>query len=364
VLCLSRPGDERFERDGRLTVRRLPLRRIRGGAVSYLAEYAAFLLVAMVVVAFLHARRRYDVVQVHSLPDTLVFAALVPKLTGAKVVLDLHEVMPEFVGTKFGRGVDSPLVKLVGFAEQASIRFADVVFTCTNEMRDAFVARGARKQIGVILNSADEAIFDPSAHPPQPRRPGHFTLISHGSIEDRYGVDTAIEAVALLRDEIPELRLRVFGDGTQRDELVARVRQLGLEDRVIFSDGWAPIEDLLDAIADADAGIVAMKRDAFRDLTHCNKMYDLISMRRPALVSRTYSVERYFGDGSFLMFESDNAPDLADAIRRLYREPQLGEELVERAAATAEPYRWPNQKREYLEMLAPVLKRRALPAAR
>ena len=38
-----------------------------------------------------------DVVQIHSLPDTHVFIGLVPKLLGAKVVLDLLETMPEFM---------------------------------------------------------------------------------------------------------------------------------------------------------------------------------------------------------------------------------------------------------------------------
>ena len=51
-----------------------------------------------------------------------------------------------------------------------------------------------------------------------------------------------------------------------------------------FSGGFVPIDELLRAIAGADVGVVAMKRDAFRDLTLCNKMYDFITMRRPAVV--------------------------------------------------------------------------------
>ena len=111
----------------------------------------------------LHFRRRYELVQVHSLPDPLVFAALVPKLTGARVVLDLHECMPEFFATKFGLPLDHRAVRLIGAAEQASIRFADFAITCTEQMREAFVGRGADPdKIGVVLNAADEAVFDPA----------------------------------------------------------------------------------------------------------------------------------------------------------------------------------------------------------
>ena len=120
-----------------------------------------------------------------------------------------------------------------------------------------------------------------------------------------------------------------------------------------------PLEDLVDAIAQADAGVVAMKRDAFRDLTHCNKMYELITMRRPTLMSRTRSVEQYFDADSFAWFESDDPADLARAIRRLHDDPEWGRRLVEHAARTNEPYRWINQREEYLRVV-----RGLLPASR
>ena len=91
-----------------------------------------------------------------------------------------------------------------------------------------------------------------------------------------------------------------------------------------------------------------MRRDAFRDLTHCNKMFDFIAMRRPAIVSRTRAVEAYFGDDCFALFESGDAPDLARAIRALHDDPALGERLVARAAAASAPYRWAEQRRIYL----------------
>jgi glycosyltransferase involved in cell wall biosynthesis len=119
-----------------------------------------------------------------------------------------------------------------------------------------------------------------------------------------------------------------------------------------MSDGWAPIDELVAAIADADAGIVAIKRDSFRDLTHCNKMFDFIAMRRPAIVSRTRSVEEYFDDSCFALFESDDEHDLARAIRRVYDDPELGERLIRRAAEVNEPYRWPHQRAAYEQVVA------------
>lgn len=338
-------------------VHRLRLRTRRSSALRYLFEYGAFALFAAVVGTALYLRRRHDLVQVHSLPDPLVFAAVVPKLLGAKVQLDLMETMPEFFATRFpdaGRRAN----RIVERGEQASIRFADHVITCTEQMKEAFVGRGAPpEKIDVILNSADESIFDAERHPPRERTPGRFSLIVHGTIEERYGIDTAIEALALLADEIPELELDVYGKGSYREELERLAEERGVADRVHIRRDFVPLDDLVHAISQADAGVVAMKRDPFRDLTHCNKMYELITMRRPQLMSRTRSVEAYFDEDCFAWFESDDPADLARAIRRLHADPELGRELVAKSAARNDAYRWDRQREHYQRVVRGVLER-------
>jgi hypothetical protein len=94
-----------------------------------------------------------------------------------------------------------------------------------------------------------------------------------------------------------------------------------------------------------------MKRDAFRDLTHCLKMYDFVSMRRPAIVSRTLSVDEYFGDAVFEKFRADDPEDLARAIRALRADPARAATLVARASEAFEPYRWVHQRRLYLDII-------------
>jgi glycosyltransferase involved in cell wall biosynthesis len=350
VVCVRRPGQARRERLGRVTVYRLPLPLQRSDSRSrYLIQYAAFGGAAALAVAALHARRRWDVVQVNSMPDALVLAGLVPRLFGARLLLDLHECMPEFFAVKYGVPPGHPAVRLLAAVEQASIRVADGVLTCTEQMREAFVARGApADKIDVVLNSADERIFDAGRHPPRPRAPGRFTLICHGAIERSYGLDTVLRAVALLRGDLPGLAVEIYGEGTYRARLERLADELGLDGAVRFSEGFVPIEQLVAAIADADVGVVAMRRNEFRDLTHCNKMFDFIAMRRPAVVSRTRSVQAYFADDCFAMFESGDERDLARAIRALHDDPRLGERLVRRAAQASSPYRWVHQSRVYL----------------
>jgi len=114
ILCMRRAGDPAFERAGAVTIRRLPLSHVRGRLPRYLFEYAAFLVMAGAYLTVLHLRRGYDAVQVNTPPDTLVFAAIVPRITGTPVILHLAETMPEFFATKFRTPLDGFAVRAVG----------------------------------------------------------------------------------------------------------------------------------------------------------------------------------------------------------------------------------------------------------
>jgi glycosyltransferase involved in cell wall biosynthesis len=351
VICLRRPDEPRLEKDGPLTVHRVS-RPSRGNRrVGYAVEHAVFLVLAAAVVTRLHLRRRFDLVQANSIPDSVVFAALVPKLLGARVLLDLQECVPEFFGVKFGGGMRSPLVRLLAFIEQTAIRFADSAITCTDPMRETFEGRGAPPgRLVVVMNSAEENVFDPDRYPRVQRESG-FRIICHGSLESAYDVGTVVRATALLKSEIPGIRLDIYGDGYLLEEIRALVEQLQVGAQVYLPGRFVPMEDLLKAIVAADAGVVAVPRDAFRDLTHCNKMFEFISMRKPAAVPRSRAVEAYFDDSCFQIFTAGDAGDLARALRELYENPELGKSLVRQAERVAHPYRWPVQRERYLALV-------------
>ena len=351
VVCLQFADQPFFERAGPVSLYRFPIGRLRGGFLRYFFELMTFQIAATALVTWLHLRHRYAVIETTSVPDWLVFAALPAKLLGARVLLDLHECMPEYGATKYGVSMRHPIIRFLSVMEAASIRLADFVITCTEQMRERFIERGAPpEKVAVILNSLDEERFDPERFPRTRGEDERFVLVHHGTIEPNYGLDVVVRAVALLKDRIPGLRLEIYGGGTHRPAVEALTKELGLEERVYFSN-WVLPDELMTRIANADAGVVAVKRDAFRDVTLCVKMFDLISMRRPVVISRTRAVESYFGTECFQLFESGNEQDLARAIHELYADPSLRRRLVERATVVNEPYRWVHQARAYVEMV-------------
>jgi glycosyltransferase involved in cell wall biosynthesis len=356
VVCLRDRGESGRERRGSLLITRLPLRHRSGaGAPRLLGEYLVFFLLASVILTVRALRRRFDVVQVNSVPDALVFAAAPAKLLGARVVLDLQEPMPEFFATKFDVAMSHPLVRLVAMIEQASIRAADQVITPTGSMRRAFASRGAdAEKIVVVMDGADETVFCPSPRSSAPARalPRRYVLISHGTIEPHYGLDTAIRATALLVADIPEVELQIIGDGSQVEDLQNLARRLGVAAHVRFSHGFVPEGDLVEALRAADVGVVAMRRDRFRDLTLAGKMLDFVAIGLPMVVSRTRSVEETLGPDCYEGFESGNADDLAAAVTRIHDDPARAGGLAAAAREQVRPIAWSVQRRRYQELVA------------
>ena len=112
IICLRQPGEEADERDGPRRIVRLPVNRTFIGFAGHLAEYLAFTAMAGWGLAREHRRRRYDLVQVATVPDFLAFAALPEKLAGVPLVLDLHEDMPEFFRDRFAAPLLRPRGRL------------------------------------------------------------------------------------------------------------------------------------------------------------------------------------------------------------------------------------------------------------
>jgi hypothetical protein len=103
VICISEEaGEPRRETFEGVDVLRLPFRRRRAGKLTYILNYTSFIATCFAVLAARASVRNYALVHVHNMPDVLVLSSLIPKLRGAKVILDLHDPMPELMMTIFG----------------------------------------------------------------------------------------------------------------------------------------------------------------------------------------------------------------------------------------------------------------------
>src|SRR6185369_11328565 len=146
---------------------------------------------------YLFSKKRYDIIHVHTMPDFLVFAALIPKLFGAKVILDVHDLMPELYICKFGKA-DGLIVRFITWIEKRSIAFAHRAIAVSIPHRNALVEHGnPLEKFSVIMNVPDPRIFSEGCTS-QREANGRFRLIYHGTVARRHGLEIALRAVALV----------------------------------------------------------------------------------------------------------------------------------------------------------------------
>jgi glycosyltransferase involved in cell wall biosynthesis len=330
-----------------VTVTSLPVSQRKGSKVRYVFNYGCFFALAAGTLTMRHIRHPYAVVQANSMPDFLVFAALVPKLMGSRAVAFMHEPTPELAETVFGPGL---LTRILVRVEQASLRFADHAITVTEQLKQRYVERGAEADhITVVLNCVDPAAMLADWTPAQITATDEFVVVCHGSVEGRYGQDTIIEAAALLRDELPDLRVVLTGRGSQIAWLVAAIAARGLQDVVRF-EGWVSTSRLNDILHAADVGIVAQKASPYSHLVQTNKMVDYWIFGLPVIASRLRAVSEVYGDDALEYFEPGDGVALAAAIRRLHDDPARRATLAENGKLAQLRNGWSTQRAVYLEV--------------
>lgn len=353
VICLRGENEPAVDMSEGVRIYRLPVKRHRGkGAAVQLLEYVAFFSLAFAKLTSLHRQRRYRVVQIHNLPDFLVFAGLVPKLTGARVILDIHDVMPEFYASRFRTSMASWPVRLVRWQEQLSCRFADHVITVTDLWRDALVARGvAAHKASVVMNVADTRIFTRSADGERATTSDDFHLFYHGTLTQRYGVDVALRAVAKVRYQIPGIRFTIHGSGEYLPALQQLAAELDLGNYVRFSMQSVPTTDLPRMIQSADVGLVPYQRDVFTDGILPTKLMEYVALAVPVIAARTPAIEAYFDNTMVQFFTPGDVNELAQCIVALYHNRQRLHTYAQNAERFNQRYNWPEVSAGYLALI-------------
>jgi glycosyltransferase involved in cell wall biosynthesis len=342
VVCLRLPDQCAEEQVRGVGVSRIDFQHRRGGKLRYLWNYVYFFLRALARITRLHARRRYDLVHVHNMPEFLVFAALVPKCRGARVILDLHDPMPEVFMAKFGKPASHPLIRFLCRLEQWSIRFADAVITTNKAFEDVFVRRGCPPdKLHIVMNAPQDSVFEvtPAAPLTGPARPDAYVLMYHGSVVERYGLDTAVAALPLVRQTIPNAILEVYNDGEFLPAVRALAAKLGVSDFVHFR-GRVSLDQIAATIDRIDVGLVPNHRNAFTELNFPTRILEFICRRRPVIAPRTRGIMDYFTDEALYFFAPDDPADLARAVVAVWRDADRRARVIAAGYRVYQAHTW------------------------
>ena len=349
VIALRRHGDEPDCVVNGVNVLKVQTRiHDEKGRNSYLFRVLAFLLRSAWVLAKRHRRVHYDLIHVHSVPDFLVYAAWLPKFDGAKVILDIHDVLPELYISKFHSGQQPFLFKAMVGVERASARFAHHVIIANDLWRQRLVTRSVPAyKCTSILNFPDHSIFQRRG---RTRSDGRFIILYPGTLNRHQGVDIAIRAFGKIRDQAKKAEFHIYGEGPDWLKLHALRQELGLEDRV-FLHHPLPLREVTKVMEDADLGVVPKRSDSFGNEAFSTKTLEFMSLGVPLIIADTSIDKYYFNDSLVRFFRSGDEDDLAKAMVQLVQSPELREKLVLNGLGFAAQNDWEHHKHKYLEIV-------------
>ncbi len=316
--------------------------------LSYLLPIVKFLAICAAWIAREHSRKRYDLLHIHNIPDFVVFAGLYPRLTGAKVLLDIHDVVPEFYASKFKRGEQSFGIRLLKLMELASSKVAHHVIIANDLWLEKYRLRtGKNGHCSVFINNVDTTIF---AARTRTRNDGKLIVLFPGGLQWHQGLDIAIRAFKKVSATLPNAEFHLYGDGNVKAELVALAADLGLEKKVLFFPP-RPVREIAEIMANADLGVVPKRANSFGNEAYSTKIMEFLSLGVPMVVSETRIDRFYFNDSVVRFFESGNEAQLADAMIELLTNPELRARQIANALEYARQNSWDTRKSDYLRLV-------------
>lgn len=350
VLALQRKGSAPVETINGVTLHRLQKREINErGKHSYLLRMLAFFVRSSFFLTSKHLRKPYDLIHVHSVPDFEVFAALFPKLMGAKVILDVHDIVPEFYASKFGVDKDSATFKALKLVERWSSAFSHHVIIANHLWEKVITARSVGpEKCSTYLNYPDSSMFNNALR--TRGDDGRCVMIYPGSLNKHQGLDIAVKAFDRIKDQVPEARFDIYGEGPEKTEIAGIIVRRGLQERVRILP-VLPIKQIAGVMANADIGVVPKLDDSFGGEAFSTKIFEFMALGVPVIAASTRIDRYYFDDSLVKFFQSGDEQSLADAMLSMIRDQGLRKILADNALKYIEHQSWDVKRKDYFDLV-------------
>ena len=350
VLALRRPGSQAAELIRGVHLIRVNQTKFRGRKLfSYLTAYLEFFFRCFLRATFLFFKRRYAVIHVNNMPDFLVFSTIIPRICGTKVILDIHDPMPNTFASKFKGGEQGFYYWALLWQERLSAAFCNRVITVHDPVKDGILIKHglAPELIEVIANFADEQIF--------PLRKsfsteGKIKCVFHGTILERSGLGTLMTALSMIKHK-DRILVKIIGEGDFSEALSGMIQSLKLEDIVEFDNKSYDVHSIAERIGDCNVGLVPLVISSVTNYALPLKLIEYTCLGIPVMTVRSYAISYYFSEKDCIFFEWNDPSSLSAALDRIAENPEILLYFRERAIAMRERFSWTGEKKKYVELL-------------
>lgn len=352
IICLSSGKELPEENFCGIKVFRIIEGHTKDNFINYILLSIRFFFKAARFINKLSKENRYAVIQVHNMPDYLVFTTLLQKLRGVPVILDLHDIMKELFKSRWNNGLKKIFLPVISVTEKLSWAYADALITTSYGFKQCLLERGvSENKITLILNTADPEIFN------NPKTDWTFSrqnprLVYHGTVAERFGIHVAIEAVNILKERYPKVRFDIYGNyqNGYKEKLHELVSSCGLTKNIFFHE-YVSLEKISEVIRNSNFGIVPYLSDNFMDLALSTKTFEYVLMKLPVIASELPSMRTIFNENQVYYFNQNDPKNLAYVMKEIFSDGIFIEKKVADAAAAYKDVEWPLMVNKYTALI-------------
>ncbi len=298
--------------------------------------------------AYIVEQEAIESLHVHDLP--LVKTGLdVACRFNIPLVADLHENYPEAIGVWgrnfFIRLVTGASVERWKRIERAYVQQADRVITVVDEAKEHYVndCETPSEKVTILMNTEDLDYFYsiPIGEEIVKKYQPYFTISYIGGFGPHRGIQTAISAMPLILQGIPNARLLLVGAGGNETELKELAKSKGIDEAVEFT-GWQPFSLVPSYISSSKVCLIPHIASGHTNTTIPHKIFQCMAMGKPVIVSSAAPLERIVREtGAGLAYPSGDVQLLAQAVIKIYGDNGLATALGEAGKrAVKERYNW------------------------
>jgi len=350
VFCLKMANDNhRREQVNGVNVFYVQSRKYNeNNILSYFIKILSFFIIGSVFLFLRHLKYHYRIIHIHNVPDFLIFMAFMPKLFRVKLILDIHDILPEFYCQKFQKEFSSNLVRLLLMIENLSVHFADHIIVANDIWNKKIQTRtkSPPHKFTTILNYPEKELLVKRL---QKQNKSNFTIIYPGTLSYLHGVDIAVKAMSLVKKTIPIAQLLIYhrsGNEDYYNWIKELIDIYSLETNVQLINP-VPYQQLNQIYQDVDIGVVPKRCGIFSSEAFSTKIFDFMASKIPIIASRTKVEEYYFDDSLIMFFKSEDHEDLARCIIELYYDKKKRTSLVTHADQYIRKNTWIRKKETY-----------------
>lgn len=320
--------------------------------IKYIFSYLEFFLRSFISCTKLYLRNETDIVHVHNMPNFLVFAAIIPRIFGKKLILDIHDSVPETFLSKY-KSKSSLFFRLLCFEEYISCKIANKLICVNVPQQEILVRRGIpAKKFTILMNVPDPQKIDLSKIKNRSARNknGTFRMVYHGTIAERLGIDLIIQSINSIKEELQNFEFHIFGrSGGEAQKLKKLSSKLGLSDKIIFRN-IITLDQIPEELQHMDAGIIGNRKDSATELMLPVKLLEYNTLEIPVIAPNLKAIKYYFSNEMVCFYEAENIDSMANAILIFYKDKTKREKFAQNAKEFSRCYEWNKHKYDLINL--------------